>query len=235
MAPTSRLASPSPASAPAADPAGDWFRAHGRPLAAVGLALAVVIAGSLFWRSSSAGKATRADAAFATASAPLATNDVAAAQRELRQVATQYDGTAGGTQAQMLLAQLLFDAGKYQEGIDALKQADDAPAPMRSGVLALTAAGYEGLGRFGDAAGRYEEAATAATSSAARQDQQANAARAYQLAGNTAAARRLWEQLSAEESGPFADEARVRLGELSGAPNAAAGASSGSAGSATGR
>ena len=217
MASTSRLAPSSPHSLDSGtDRAGEWFRAHGRALGAVGVTLAAVLGGAMVWLSSNSGKATRADAAFAAASAPLATNDVATAQRELRQVATQYDGTAGGAQAQLLLAQLLYDAGKYQEGLDVLKQADDAPAPMRTGVLALTAAGYEGLDRFGEAGKRYEDAAAAASTEAQKRDLRANAARAYQRAGDVAASRRLWEPLANEESSPYADEARVRLGELAG-------------------
>ena len=220
MASSTRLASSSSLD-DASDSFSDWMREHGRALALVGVALAAVLVFAWIWRSTSASKAQRAEQQFFQAQAPLAQNDLPGAERELRRVAEQFDGTAGGAQAQLLLAQVLYEQGKYQAGIDALKEADDAPGALRSSAKVLTAAGYEGLGKPVEAARLYEEAAGAATGSQ-RDDLRASAARAYQAAGNGDAARKIWEELAKREGSPLADEARVRLGELSVRPAGAA-------------
>ena len=78
-----------------------------------------------------------AERAFFDAQAPLANQDLAAAERNLRQVATRYDGTAGGAQAQLALAEMLYDQGKYQDGLNALKDADDAPSALKPAVIVM--------------------------------------------------------------------------------------------------
>ncbi|MDF1502629.1 tetratricopeptide repeat protein [Roseisolibacter sp. H3M3-2] len=194
----------------------DWARGRSRPLAIGALVVAALGAGAFFWKSSADGKAARAEAAYFQAQAPIAQNDLAGAERELRSVADRFQGTAGGAQARLLLAQVLYEQGKYQAGVDVLKAAD-APASLRTSTKVLMAGGQEGLGKAAEAAKLYEEAA-AESPIGQRDELRANAARAYQTAGNAAAAQRIWTELSRNESSPLADEARVRLGELAGKP-----------------
>jgi thioredoxin-like negative regulator of GroEL len=195
----------------------DWFRERSRPLAIGALTVVALGAGALLWRSTASSKAARAETAYFQAQAPIAQNDLAAAERELRTVADQYKGTAGGAQARMLLAQVLYEQGRYQAGIDALK-AGDAPGALQTSVKVLTAGGYEGLGQPLEAAKLYEEAATAAVAGGQRDELRASAARAYQAGGRTADAQKIWTELAANEQSPLADEARVRLGELAPKP-----------------
>jgi predicted negative regulator of RcsB-dependent stress response len=215
--PTSRIASSPGSFEDATDSLSDWFRVHGRSVAIGALIVAAAGAGTFFWRTSAASKASRAEQAFFQAQAPIAQNDLAGAERELTRVAQQFDGTAGGAQAQMLLAQVYYEQGKYQQGVDVLKQADDAPEALRSSVKVLAAGGYEGLSKPAEAAKLYEEAA--GTAAAVQRDElRASAARAYQAGGNAEAARRIWDELVKNEASPLADEARVRLGELAAKP-----------------
>jgi tetratricopeptide (TPR) repeat protein len=79
------------------------------------------------------------------------------------------------------------------------------------------AAGHEGAGRFADAAGRYRAAADLTRLEDERDIYLANAARAYQAAGNKAEAIQIWRRL-ADSEGTQAAEARVRLGELTAEP-----------------
>lgn len=221
------MTSPSPRTMPPSTPStfddatenfGDWLRLHSRQVAiGVGIVAALVVGGAI-WRSSSSGKANRAEAAFYDAQTPLGQGNVAAAQQQLRQVAQRYSGTVGGTQAQLLLAQTLYDQGKYQDGLDVLKQADGAPKAMANSVRLLTAVGYEGLNKFEDAARLYEEAAKTATSEAERAQLNGDAARSFQAGGKTQDALRIWTDLAKLEGQGIADEARVRVGELTAKP-----------------
>ena len=196
----------------------DWFRLHSTKVVS-GMAV-VVVAGAAYmgYRAYSAGQETRAERAFFEAQAPLATRDLAGAERTLRQVATRYDGTAGGAQAQLALAQILFDQGKYQEGLRVLDDASDAPDALEPAVRVLRAAGEEGVGRPAEAAKLYEAAAADEQAESRKAELRANAARAYQQAGQAEPARRIWADLARQENNPLADEARVRLGELSAKP-----------------
>jgi predicted negative regulator of RcsB-dependent stress response len=222
--PTTRSAPPSAPSEStfedATDSFIDWFRLHSTKVV-TGMAAVVVVAGGyMAYRAYSSGQAARAERAFFEAQAPLANRDLAGAERSLRQVATRYDGTAGGAQAQLALAQLLYDQGKYQDGLNALKGADDAPAALKPAVIVMRAAGEEGLGRPAEAAKLYEQAANDEKIEARKNDLLANAARAYTQAGQKDAARKIWSDLAQRQDNPLADEARVRLGELSAAPEA---------------
>src|SRR5688572_27223321 len=160
--PTTRTAPPATSFEDATENAADWVRLHALQLAAGAAIVAVAVGGTLVYRSMSSSKAARAERAFFEAQAPLATQDLAGAERQLRQVAQRYDGTAGGAQARLMLAQVLYDQGKHQDGIRVLEEAD-APDALESSVDLLKAAGYEGLGRFADAARIYEAQANQAT------------------------------------------------------------------------
>jgi predicted negative regulator of RcsB-dependent stress response len=192
----------------------DWFRLHSSKVVG-GMAAVVVLGGAyMAYKAYSAGQAARAERAFFEAQAPLATRDLAGAERTLRQVATRYDGTAGGAQAQLQLAQILFDQGKYQDGLKVLDDASDAPNALKPAVRVMRAAGEEGVNRPAEAARLYEQAAADEKSESRKAELRANAARAYQQANQLDAARKIWTELAQQDGNPLADEARVRLGEL---------------------
>jgi predicted negative regulator of RcsB-dependent stress response len=216
MASTTRYASSDSPFEDATDSMTDWVRDRSRPIAIGVLAVVALGAGTLLWRNAASSKAQRAETAFFQAQAPIAQNDLAGAERELKSVADRFGGTAGGAQARLLLAQVYYDQGKYQAGIDVLK-AGDPPAALRTSTKVLMAGGYEGLAKHADAAKLYDEAA-AESPVGQRDEMRANAARAYQAAGNAAAAHKIWTELSRNDASPLADEARVRLGELAAKP-----------------
>ena len=197
------------------DSISDFLQRHGRAVGLVAGALLVVGGAVAAWRWNQTSQGTRAEAAYFQAlNTPGADENPARAEAALRQVASGYDGTSGGAQAQMMLAQILFDQGKYQDGVRLLQNASDAPEALRPGVQLLTAAGYEGLNRFAEAAKLYEAQAASARAESTRDQMLANAARAYAAGNDRVNAARLWQQLATREGAPIADEARVRLGEL---------------------
>jgi predicted negative regulator of RcsB-dependent stress response len=140
---------------------------------------------------------------------------MAEGQAALEQLVSRYAGTPAGTQGVLRLAQVLYEQGKHQEGVDRLEQAleDHGSGPFQVAMLQLAAAGYESLGRPADAAVRYVQAAEETDLEGEGAELRARAARAFGAAGNKAEAIRLWEELLAE-GGPLTNEARIRLGEL---------------------
>jgi len=129
-------------------------------------------------------------------------------------------GTASAIQARLVLAQILYDQKKYQQGVDELKRAEDEISKSREfgpSVHLVMAAGLEQLKKYRDAAQEYEKAAKRAQFDSDRQRYESMAARAYLTAGDTAKAKAMWTVLGADSKGTVAGEARVRLGELTAA------------------
>jgi tetratricopeptide (TPR) repeat protein len=195
------------------DPAGDWLRAHGRAVS-IGLGLLVAAGlGGVLWRTTERSKAERGDRAFYEAQAS-AQGGPAATERAMRPLVTRYAGTPAGSQAELLLVQALYDQGKFQDGLAVLDRTKLSSEFSDGGEL-LRAAGLEGIGRQAEAAKVYERLAGTSGLVARRRDElRASAARAYQLGGDRASARRLWEQIIRDAGSTIADEARVRVGEL---------------------
>ena len=90
----------------------------------------------------------------------------------------------------MLLAQIDFDAGKYQDGLTKLQKVAGvgAASQSQSTIESLEGDGYAQMGKMADAAKAYERAADATPYDIEKAFQHAKAARAYQSAGDAAKA-----------------------------------------------
>ena len=197
----------------------DWLLAHRRQVSWALLALAVAIGGLWFYQRSRSLKQQHAETAYFQARQAAASGNLPLAVSELKKVATRYEGTRGGTQAAMFLAQNLYEQKKNKEGIAELKRIlSSAPKDFVASIHVLIANGHEELSEFGPAAEEYKAAATATKFPAEKAQYLAAAARAYTAGGKTAEAKAIWTELAADETGPGAAEARVRLGELSAKP-----------------
>jgi predicted negative regulator of RcsB-dependent stress response len=192
----------------------EWARVNSRTLSIAGIVIVAVAAVGYLWRASADKKEVRASQALASAQAVVQSGNAALAQSDLQALLRRYGGTSAAVQAHMLLAQVHFGAGKVDEGLKEL-DAIRSPGLYAASVHGLRAAGLEQAGKPAEAAKRYEEAATAASTTLAKAAYRSDAARAYKAAGDTAAAKRIWESMAADDSNPLAGEARVRLGELS--------------------
>ena len=194
----------------------DSLRSYARPALFVLLGAALVAGGVAVFNRSKATNAARADQALFEVQRSLGSGNAALATADLRKLVTRYDGTPSAVQGSMLLAQLLYDQGKADEGLKLLRdlQGERAARDYRAPIASLIAAGLEQQGKPAEAAREYERAAEQARFEVDRSNYRADAARAYMMAGNKDAARRIWSELSAQPAGPVAAEARVRLGEL---------------------
>lgn len=221
MAQATRNAAGSPASL-SDDPIESvttWLQANSKPiLMAVG-GVAVAAAAVMLYRSSTASTREKASAALYEAQTPYVQGKLPEAEKALGNVATRYGSTAAGQQAVVLLAQVLFDQNKADEGIKALEKAlGSSTTEFKSSIEAMIAAGYEQKKDFGKAAEHYAKAAAAAQFDSEKHTQQANQARTLMAAGKNADAKKIWEELAALEGDPVQKEASVRLGELAAKP-----------------
>lgn len=194
----------------------DWTRINSTALT-IGAAVIIVAAGG-YWFTLQARqkKSLNAEKALMQAQQSLNAGNAALATSDLQKVATNYSSTNSGTEAAMLLAELDYDNGKYQDGINVLRKANgDAADYNRPAVLGLIGDGYMQLGKAADAAKQYDQSADAAQMPNEKAGARAKAARAYETAGDTARARAIWTSLADDpQAQSVASEARVRLGEL---------------------
>jgi predicted negative regulator of RcsB-dependent stress response len=176
------------------------------------IVLAALAGGAFLWQASNARKATQAEKAFFDAIELYQQKDPKSADA-LSKVATRYNGTAGGAQAAMILAQSQYDAGKFDDGLKTLEGVS-APAAFGSGIESLKAAGYEGKGQFDKAAEHYQTAVAKAVLTGEKDYLQGEVARTLAAAGKRTEALKVWESLAAKPDSPMAGEARIRMGEL---------------------
>lgn len=193
---------------------------HTNKILAAAVGLAAVAGAAYMYRASEATKRVAAERSYYQAQQAVVSGNVPLATTDLRRTVNTYRGTPGGNQAAVALAQLLYDQGKYAEGIAVAEQISPESASERASMAAVIAAGYEGQRKFDQAAERYRAAAEATNLPSERAAMKANEARALMAAGKAEAARTIWAELAKDPLGPLADEARIRLGELTAKPAA---------------
>jgi predicted negative regulator of RcsB-dependent stress response len=195
----------------------DWTRINARALTVGATVVAIAAAGYWFYLRSQEIQSANAEKALMNAKQSMNAGNVTLAQSDLQKVYSRYGSTAAGVEAAMLLAQIDFDGRKAQDGITILEKLSGSGAASRveSTIRGLEGDGYMQLGKPAEAAKRYERAADVTTFQTERSYQRSKAARAYQVAGDTAKARQVWtSMLSDPGAQSMAAEARVRLGEL---------------------
>jgi len=182
------------------------------------LALAAAV---YMWRRSDAIKQERAEQALLAASRTFSSGNLPLAQSDLERLIGRYGSTNAGSQARMLLAQILFDQSKVDSGLKVLENVGAGPGgAFTASVHALRAAGHEQAGKAAQAAAEYERAADASRGAVERDTYRADAARAYATAGDTAKAVAIWQALAADEQSALSSEAKLRIGELTAKPAA---------------
>lgn len=194
-----------------------WVNDHWRHLLGGAAVVAALAGGVALWDRSEGMKSERAERALIEAQRSAVSGNLPLAQSDLQKVVDRYSGTPAEDRARIALAQVLYDQGKYGEGIAKLGPAADSKTAGAS-AEALIATGYEEQGKFKEAAEHYDLAAARAAFEVDRATFRANAARAYARAGNAEAARKIWSELAQDPNSPVAAEARVRFGELSATP-----------------
>ena len=194
----------------------EWTKSHSRQLSFAVLTLLTVGILAYVIAASRTTKANNAVAELGRSELALERGDMQGAEAGLTQLVRRFKGTPAGTQGVLRLAQVLFEQGKFQEGVNHLEEAakDNESGPFAVSVRQMAGAGYEGLGRPADAAARYLAAAEKSELNGERDLLRAQAARAFRLDGNKAEAIKIWQAIAEKPDSPLINEARLRLGEL---------------------
>ena len=209
---------------PTADPVADraqtfidWTRINSKAVTAGAVVVIVAALGFWFYDRSRALQAANAEKALMTAKQSMTAGNLALAQSDLQKVYSRYGSTSAGVEAALVLAEIDYDSGKYQDGISMLQKVSGSSAASGSEatIRSLWGDGYAQMGKLTEAAKEYESAADATSYETEKAFQRGKAARAYQAAGDTAKAKQIWSDLINDpKSQSMAAEAHVRLGEL---------------------
>jgi predicted negative regulator of RcsB-dependent stress response len=192
-----------------------WFQSNGKLIGATVAGAAAVVVLVFGYRSFTGSTREKASQALYKAQEPFAAGKLDEARSELDKVATRYGSTPSGQQASVLLAQVLYEQQKYDEGIKALEKAlGSSSADFRASMEAMIAAGFEMKASWADAAIHYGKASAASAFPADKHQYEAAQARSLTSGGKLDEARKVWESLAALEGDPMQQEANVRLGEL---------------------
>jgi outer membrane PBP1 activator LpoA protein len=197
----------------------DWLRTHAKLATYIGVSAVAVAAAVYMWRRSEAIKEERAEQALVGAAQTFAAGNLPLAQTDLQRLVARYGGTNAGTQARLLLAQILFDQQQVDSGLKVLENVGSGRGgAFAASVHALRGVGLEQASKPAEAAAEFERAASAARGDAERDAFRADAARAYALAGDKDKAAAIWRELASDESSAMNAEAKLRLGELTAKP-----------------
>src|SRR5205085_2793880 len=132
------------------DTMSEWFELYNKQITWGVVGVAVVAAGIWFYSRSQTLKEEKAERALNTTLQSVPGN-YPLAESDLRKLIQRYDGTTAGYQAQLALARVLYDEGKYNDGIESLKNGMpklDKSKDFESAGHLLLAAGYEQSKKF---------------------------------------------------------------------------------------
>ncbi|MEI6812718.1 MAG: tetratricopeptide repeat protein [bacterium] len=196
----------------------DSMRSRSRELGIAAVGVALVAGGIYLWQQQKHANENKAELALANPASAFFQGNAALAKSDLQKLVERYSDTPAGVQGSMMLAQVLFQEGKFDEGVKTLQKAQGSSAsgPFNAPLQALIGEGLLDGKKYVEAAKAFQDAAAKTSFAADKDVYSADAARALTLAGKTEEAKKLWSDLAAKRESPVLAEARVRLGELEG-------------------
>jgi predicted negative regulator of RcsB-dependent stress response len=198
----------------------DWFLDNIRiVLAAVGIVLAVVVIGGL-WFKSRADAETKASGKLAEASALYWRGEYGPLSQRAIDIRQNYQGTKAAAEATRMLGDAYFWQGDFKKAVDSYNEyltKIPASSPMRPGVDRSIAQAYESQRQFKEAAAQYEKSAKEFSSRMDQADMYMSAGRAYEAMSNFASAKTSFQKVADEYADtPFSNDAEMKLGEIQG-------------------
>ena len=196
----------------------DTIQTKRREITIGAVVIAVLVGGFLLWQQQKRANEEKAELALANPASAFFQGNAALAKGDLQKLVDRYPDTPAGVQGAMMLAQVQFQDGKFDEGVKTLQKAQGSSAagPFDAPIQALIGEGLLDGKKYVEAAKAFQDAAAKTSFAADKDVYKADAARALTLAGKVEEAKKLWMELSANRESPVNAEARVRLGELEG-------------------
>jgi tetratricopeptide (TPR) repeat protein len=194
-----------------------WFKANNRNLTIAGSAVLIVAAGVWFLMAARARREAFAQRELEQARASAEAGNLPLAASDLSRIVDSYGGTTAGDQANLLRGQVRLLQGQPALAVSELQQfvGKGPHAQYRAQAYALLGSALEQAKDFKSAGDAYEQAAKASLYALASGQMLLDAGRAYTVAGDTAAAERVYDRALREHTDtPIATEAKLRLGEL---------------------
>src|SRR4051812_10291405 len=100
----------------------DWTKLNSKALTAGAAVVVVAAAGFWFYQRSQQLQAAAAERSLLQAKQSMSAGNLQLAQSDLQKLYSRYGKTGAGVEAAMLLAQIDYDQGKFQDGITRLNQ-----------------------------------------------------------------------------------------------------------------
>lgn len=175
-----------------------WARRHFRGLVSGVLGLALLIAGTLYYRNYRHSFRLQAAQELERVQQAVAAGDIQVANNELQTYLSRFGDTRYGHEARLLLAELHLHTGDPQKAIATLEDAaEELDDPISFQAASLLATAYENAGRPDDAERLYVQIADKARLDFQIRDALAAAARLRANKGDRAGARQLYDRLLA--------------------------------------
>lgn len=137
----------------------------------------------------------KAEDKFITQQDSLALSGEGVGAKSLDAIIKDYSGSDAANLAQAYKGIALYDAGKYQEAIDALKKFSSKDDYVGPSIQRLIGDAYAELGKYQEAASAYEEAARMANNEAISPSCLIKAGHAYEKLGNKSKAAELYQSI----------------------------------------
>jgi predicted negative regulator of RcsB-dependent stress response len=173
-----------------------WARKNTQTLVLVGIVLAVIVGGLVYWTTSRESRQVQAIQQLENIQASATLGDPATAKAELTGFIERFDGTAQALEARIALAELQLRTDQPREAVSILSDAGlSVRDPMGPELYSLLARAHEAAGQMEQAEATFMNVAERAPLSFQRSQALADAARIRIAQGDAAGAVELYDRI----------------------------------------
>ena len=195
---------------------GGWAQRNRQLLVAGGIALAVLLAGLLYYMNYRGGHLERAAVDLERVQQGVAFGDTATAKVELARYIESFGNTPYADEARLLLGELYLASNQTEQAVEVLARSADVSEPIGLQIALLLAKAHEQGGSLDEAERLLLRAADRAELEFQSRDALEEAARIRRGRGNLAGAAELYQRIldDLDETSPQRGMYEMRLEEL---------------------